>query len=766
MNDYDFSQLNDKEFEEISLDLISIERSQRYERFKAGRDEGIDGRYYISLGKQEVVQCKHYLKTGYKGLISSLKKKNNGINEIDKVRKLKPEKYIFITSLELTAKNKQEIMELFDPYIKKPQDIYSQSDLNDLLSSNDDIEEKYYKLWISSTNVLNRILHNAIKGRSEFLAETIQHKAKYYVETKDYKNVVQMLRDNHVVIIAGEPGIGKTTLAQQVALRYILKDFEFYVIEDPINEAESMLQLGKKQIFYFDDFLGSNFLDAIESKKDSHIVNFIERIKKDNQKRFILTSRTNIFNQSLSLSDTMKSSKIQNNELVIDIKNLGEIEKAKIFYNHIWHSGLKEEYIDELYIEKRYRHVVRHKNYNPRIIEYITKDINEETVKSADYWKFVIDKLDNPKDVWRQTFDRQSDDFIRSLVILVVFNGNTIQESDLKIAYEFYIKHIGLVNPSSASKDFETIIEDVIKYFLTRTIFSKSRIDYSLFNPSIADFVINRYQSNYNILFAALFSLKNHQSLKKFIGLYPSLITKDIYLKVLKNLYEQEDFLEGSPDYIIRLLSMVESTELYHLGLDISKKNDFLEYCIKKQKKVELNDVVFSLIEDSSITIPLDSLTFLKFKVINLDTEIENANDIIEVVKKNNINDDELFENLNDLIHDSIVQKLDAEITEFMLEEDDVTSYQTYDGVEADVKDDIVENFLKDTLDDIIKEIDSYDNLNIDRASINMLFDIDDIKSDKLNDFFENIFDDYDEIRDSGGHRSIQINNVDDVFER
>lgn len=47
MNDYDFSTLNDKEFENLIIDLIS---------------------------KEEIIECKHYLKTGYNGLISSLKK--------------------------------------------------------------------------------------------------------------------------------------------------------------------------------------------------------------------------------------------------------------------------------------------------------------------------------------------------------------------------------------------------------------------------------------------------------------------------------------------------------------------------------------------------------------------------------------------------------------------------------------------------------------------------------------------------------------------
>jgi len=161
MNDYDFSVLNDKEFENLSIDLISSDRGKRFERFKAGRDRGIDGRYYGTDRKEEIIQCKHYIKTGYNGLIYSLKK-----HEADKVRLLNPNRYIFVTSLPLSASNKIEIKEIFKPYIKKDNDIYGQEDLNDLLKSNPNIEENHYKLWISSTTVLKRIFINALNFRT------------------------------------------------------------------------------------------------------------------------------------------------------------------------------------------------------------------------------------------------------------------------------------------------------------------------------------------------------------------------------------------------------------------------------------------------------------------------------------------------------------------------------------------------------------------------------------------------------------------------
>ena len=417
MIDYDFSTLNDKEFENLSIDLISKDKNKRFERFKAGKDCGIDGRFYHDDDSQEIIQCKHYLKTGFSGLITSLNKKNNGINELDKVKKLNPAKYIFVTSLPLSAENKKTIKDLFDPYIKNDNDIYGQENLNQILGNHPDIEKRHYKLWLSSTVVLDRIINNAIESRSEFLLEDIKEKSKYYAVTENHQKAIDKLEESHIIIIAGEPGIGKTTLAEHLALWYIEQGFKFYDIENSINEAESIFKKDEKQIFYFDDFLGANYLNAIEDKKDSHIVKFMDRIRKDKTKRFILTSRTNIFNQGLALSDTFKSKNIVNEEFIIKIESLKDIDKAYILYNHIWHSNLDEEFIDEIYIDKRYNQIINHKNFNPRLIEFITdiKKIQLGKIEAKNYWEYILDKLNNPQDIWKNTFDKQSDEFNRIL---------------------------------------------------------------------------------------------------------------------------------------------------------------------------------------------------------------------------------------------------------------------------------------------------------------------------------------------------------------
>ncbi len=542
---YDFSQLDDKEFEILSVELLSIVFGKRIERFKPGKDAGVDGRFFADTDKEVILQIKHYLRSGYNKLISSIKK------EIIKIRELEPDKYIFVTSLPLSRNNKKEIKKICYPLIKRDDDIFGQEDLNDLISRNPKIEEKYFKLWICSTTVFNRILNNAIAGRSQFEIEQIRKKALKYVRTRSHDDALKVLDKNNVLIISGEPGIGKTTLAQNLCLQYVTKDYEFLDIQESLSEAESVYEKGKKQIFYFDDFLGSNYFEAIENKKDSHIVKFMERVENDKTKKFVLTSRTNILNSGTLYSTVFTDNRIRRNEFLLTIKVIGDLEKARILYNHIWHSKLNEEFIDELYRDKRYRDIVKHKNFNPRLIEFIT-DVDRVPAKASEYWAYILETLTNPRDIWNNCFKYQSNAFVRNLVILTVFNGGQIPEKDLRRSFYEIIDIEELRNGSNTEKDFESVVQLATKSFLNRHKTSNNESYYSLFNPSITDFILSEYSKNTNKVIDMYKSLYSVKSLKTLLDLtVERIIPLDASVRILDELFA-DAFKKGkSYDYLI-----------------------------------------------------------------------------------------------------------------------------------------------------------------------------------------------------------------------
>jgi len=141
--------------------------------------------------------------------------------ELDKVKRNSPKRYIVATSVGLTPKNKSEIMNIFNPYILSTGDIFGKSNLNNLLGKYPDIEIQNFKLWLTSTPLLNKFLHNSIITISNMELNELRSKLKYFVRNENLNVASRLLEQQHICIIAGIPGIGKTMLARALIMEYM-----------------------------------------------------------------------------------------------------------------------------------------------------------------------------------------------------------------------------------------------------------------------------------------------------------------------------------------------------------------------------------------------------------------------------------------------------------------------------------------------------------------------------------------------------------------
>lgn len=516
MADYDFSTLNDKEFEVLCTDILSLHEGRRFERFKPGRDSGVDGRFFAADGTEVILQCKHWRSTPLERLIKSLQS-----NELAKIAKLNPKRYILAVSHALSRADKSGIARVLEPYVIQPDDIFGREDLNDILAKNPTLERRHYKLWIRSTAVLQYLLQKPILDRSAFALDDILSEAKLYVPTENHSASLEKLETLGTVIITGAPGIGKTTLANHLVLHYVEKGFALLKIADEIREAEGAFASGEKQMFYFDDFLGRNYLEALTGHEGSHIVQFIKRITRDRTKRFILTSRTTILNQGKALIDVFSQNNLKRNEFEITIESLSDIDKAHILYNHIWHSDLEPAFLDQLYAERRYRQIIAHRNFNPRLIRFITDANALSDCDANSYWPRTQELLGNPANVWEHPFEAQLDDFGRTLVLLVALNGRPIEQSDLAEAFARM-----LARPESSGytghRDFLLTLRHLVGSLLNREATDSMHPETAtldLFNPSVGDFVLRRYGTDVPTLRAAFCSLRSSSSVRTLSAL-------------------------------------------------------------------------------------------------------------------------------------------------------------------------------------------------------------------------------------------------------
>lgn len=548
MQNYDLSVLSPIEFESLVFDLLENEWGTRIERFKPGKDSGIDGRCAYS-DRYKIIQCKHYVNSNFNHLINTLKQ------ESEKVLKLNPASYVLVTSLGISPGNKTKIQEVFSPFEIEEGNILGRDDIINLLLEQPDIARRYYKLWIASTDILDHFIHKGTYVASEFDAQTIIQESHFYAITNCHGQAYQKLKKNFVVIISGVAGVGKTTLAKQLCLQSMAEGFEFVLVRQNIKEAYEVFDLSKKQIFYFDDFLGSNYLQAIEGNQDSDIVRFIRMVRKA-QSRFVLTSRTNILNQAKGLSEKLNTKEISNPEYVVEIDKLSEYDRSLIFYELLRKSHISNEYF-KIFTEKNFfKMIVHHHSYNPRLLEMITNvdTLQTSNVSVENYKNWIIELLAQPKIVWSNPFTAQLDDFNRLIICLAVLcGGQKVPESKLSEFYETYLSNFNLANIGNQSDDFHVKVKPLCNFFLKREMVRDGTVYYSVFNPSVSDYVLDYLKSKRSDYVRLILSIRTEQSLSHLCSYYfgDKALKERILSEVLKEI--GSSLQNESPQFTLKI---------------------------------------------------------------------------------------------------------------------------------------------------------------------------------------------------------------------
>ena len=94
------------------------------------------------------------------------------------MRRLQPSRYLLVTSVPMSAVNKDAVVKIIGADVLKPADVIGRDELNNLLGQHPEIEGKHYKLWLASRAVLDRVLNNAAVTRSEFKVRQVHEEAR------------------------------------------------------------------------------------------------------------------------------------------------------------------------------------------------------------------------------------------------------------------------------------------------------------------------------------------------------------------------------------------------------------------------------------------------------------------------------------------------------------------------------------------------------------------------------------------------------------
>ncbi|MFF5898317.1 restriction endonuclease [Streptomyces argenteolus] len=429
-----YTDLSPHDFEILVRDLLQANLGVRMETFPQGRDGGVDVRLHRAGREELIVQCKHSPGRTYAQIKGNLEAEARKIGSRFKCR------YMLITSASLTRGNKTEIAKLFSGVRLTPEDIYGVDDLDNLLRLYPEVEKRNFKLWITSSAVLEFLMHSELHRRSESLVDRIIRGRKLYVHSEAFPASLEILESHKVCIISGQPGIGKTTLAETLLVRLLADEWQVHVASEDISDIERIWNPVEKQAFLYDDFLGqTSLLDKLNKNEDSRIAQVIERVRCSRNKRLIMTTREYILQQAEQIHEPLhRLSALRDGKLVLNLEHYTRHQKAQIFYNHMHFAELGSSAVSSVLREKRYRVVVDHANFNPRIIELVTSNFKRSGRKSADFYEYLANALRNPKDLWEQIFQNQLGETERISLLILATVGEKIFLGDLHAALTTY----------------------------------------------------------------------------------------------------------------------------------------------------------------------------------------------------------------------------------------------------------------------------------------------------------------------------------------
>ena len=494
------------DFENFAIEIVKRKfKNSSLHGFKEGKDDGIDGIDDIK-SPSLIIQAKRWQVTKNKTTaVKHLKE------EIDKIALTKEKygwvtnfKYVIVTSMGLSPANLKEIRDYADEIIPNaiPTDdyiIYS-STLTTLS------QQKEYIGVFMDYGLLEKDISIILKSNRLKSVEAESHEyfsdfdSKYFVETHFLGEAYHILQKEHILLIQGPAGIGKTTTCSMLGNLFLNnEDNVFDVIVRRVEEINEVLKLyhevyrgseDRNLFVVFDDFLGRNKFD-VEERILQDIRKLYSASTYTNNLFICLNSRTQILQDATSMNfefqKLINEKFSEERKFIIDLSKYSDIERAHIFRKvferkaHYLEDDDKKELVEKYndLIGRDWTRIVRHRNYFPRLVELIANNFKDS---NENFYGYVVYNLEHPNQLYNNLFNNLKDEEKYLLFSLLRFDG-------------FPIKEEWLINSLHALKlnpifDFKKSLKKLDGSWLT---FKKESFDddsmVDFFNPSIIDFL-------------------------------------------------------------------------------------------------------------------------------------------------------------------------------------------------------------------------------------------------------------------------------------
>jgi hypothetical protein len=440
MNNFNFHNLLfPSEFENFCKDIMQIrESSLTFTTYKSGQDGGID---FKATNTNLVIigQCKLYAPHLKKNFLHGLK------NELEKCKRQNADRYFLCTNLELSVNDTKQIMLLFENYIHFEDDIIDGIKLNSYLNDQayDHLFKIYSKLLIPNFKkieiALEDIIYRKFVSKTKIYLNEIKSKHKLFHNTQQLPYLIEKLENEKVIILSGNPGVGKTTTALMIASYFLSKNVKEFVFLEDYDFRDTLSLAKESQLIIADDFWGQNFTINKESQfnYEREFKTIVKHFTSSENSYLILTSREYVIKDLFKTADIDTEEIFNKNKFIIELKDMSMADKVKIFFNHLLFYDFEPSYFRYAKYFKSFENIINHANYSPRHLEYYIKEFRrQQDISIYGFYDSFYAYLNNPRDYWNSVF-RKLNPTAKLILIILFVSGDRMDEEDLYKSFQY-----------------------------------------------------------------------------------------------------------------------------------------------------------------------------------------------------------------------------------------------------------------------------------------------------------------------------------------
>jgi hypothetical protein len=269
--------------------------------------------------------------------------------------------------------------------------------------------------------------------------------------------------------------------------------FELIAVRDDAGEAFDSLDLAKRQVVYYDDFLGKASIgERLGKNEDRSILRLLQEARRSRLLKVIFTTREYILNDARRVYESLCGPEIEVAKCIVRIEHYTRGHRARILYNHVYFSDLPREYAVALATGGAYTAIIDHENYSPRIVEWMTSEAGVRSVPAERFVDTFVGLLDNPLRIWDHAFNNQISQDAQVLLLCLASVVETVALDELRT---MWLAMVGAGPPTTVLREHRERFIAALKHLdgsFLRTERGHHETGVTFQNPSIRDYVARR----------------------------------------------------------------------------------------------------------------------------------------------------------------------------------------------------------------------------------------------------------------------------------